>query len=420
MSEKLKHGFEHGDYNLSVVIFRFVHLQRCFFWELAKEHNITPLQIQILFSLCFMPDTANTITALADLLRRPKPPVSESFFGLEQKGFVKREQHPTDRRSYLLSVTQQGTDLCVQGFSYFKMLRGQFQQLPAEELLRVCRSLVKILYSLYAQGSLRFINACFSCDFADGFQDDGAFYCRVYKKDYHWEDVEFRCPWQKNNGVASEAPVPSCQKELEIDKSAALAMMRFSDFEWIIFGELAKQYKISPIQFHMMVMLRYFPDRVNTISNFARLLCVSKPAISEAVTYMVRRGLLIREARQGDRRYRVLQLTAKGRGLAEKVLGYHQQVVNHLQVLSVEDRTQLYASLLHLIEMMSRSGIVSGVWICNTCRFFERNSDSGLHYCSHFDKQMSDRELEAFCLDYRSSSDTVDRLLQGAYTGLGK
>lgn len=413
MSEKMDHGFREVDYNLSVVIFRLVHLQRCFYWDLAKEHGITPLQMQIVFTLCVMPDTVNTITSLAEMLRRPKPPVSESFYGLEQKGFVKRESHPRDRRSYILSLTQTGTDFCVAGFEYYKMLKNHFEQFSPEEQVEMCCSFVKVLDSLYQAGVMRFINACFSCCYMEP-REKNRFYCKVYDKEYGPEEVEFRCPWQKHckSDKHPDVPVPSRQKEREVEKNVTLAMMRFADFEWVIFGELAKQFRISPIQFHMIVMLRYFPERINTISNFAKLLCVSKPAISEAVSYMVKRGVLNREARKADRRYRVLKLTAKGNRLAEKVLHYHKQVVSHLQVLPDEERVKLYVLLLDLIEKLSDSGAVAGVWICNTCRYFERDRQPGVHYCNHFQKEMSNEQLQAFCLEYRSTSDTLERLLQ--------
>ncbi len=83
-----------------------------------------------------------------------------------------------------------------------------------------------------------------------------------------------------------------------------------------------QNYEITVEQFHI---LRYIRRGGACISTLADTLDLSRPAISQSVDLLVRKGLVTRTQSTSDRRYVELELTEKGAALLNDVFGQARQ-----------------------------------------------------------------------------------------------
>jgi DNA-binding MarR family transcriptional regulator len=83
-------------------------LKNEFFQEL-KEFNITPEQWAVLNFL--WEEDGVTPKELADLTFKDKPNTNRILDNLQKKGLITRSPHPTDRRAFLIFLTDVGSDL---------------------------------------------------------------------------------------------------------------------------------------------------------------------------------------------------------------------------------------------------------------------------------------------------------------------
>jgi DNA-binding MarR family transcriptional regulator len=82
------------------------------------------------------------------------------------------------------------------------------------------------------------------------------------------------------------------------------------------------EFEITEEQFHI---LRHIRKGSHSASQLAEIGRISRPAISQALDALVRRGLVSRQQSTGDRRYVQLDLTAAGAALLDEVFGQARQ-----------------------------------------------------------------------------------------------
>ncbi|USH04549.1 MarR family transcriptional regulator [Grimontia kaedaensis] len=105
--------------------------------------------------------------------------------------------------------------------------------------------------------------------------------------------------------------------------------------------DVFKQNELSSIEFDILASLRRAGEPV-TPTDLYQTLMLSSGAMSTRVDGLVKRGLVIRQASDTDRRSCLVTLTEEGKALIDKVIEQH--VENERQILAVlskEEQTQL-------------------------------------------------------------------------------
>jgi DNA-binding MarR family transcriptional regulator len=109
-------------------------------WQRASELDLTYAQSQVLFHVadhpgCHMGDVAKAFGVTL-------PAVTHIVDRLEEKQFLQREDHPADRRVYLLELTRAGRAL-VQELHAMQMrgVEAVLRRMAAEDRQRVIRGL---------------------------------------------------------------------------------------------------------------------------------------------------------------------------------------------------------------------------------------------------------------------------------------
>lgn len=78
---------------------------RILLWEKAKEHNLSPIQIQLLIFIQHHSADKSTVSYLAQEFNFTKPTISDAIKTLEQKNLIKKLTDSNDTRSSTMQLT---------------------------------------------------------------------------------------------------------------------------------------------------------------------------------------------------------------------------------------------------------------------------------------------------------------------------
>ncbi len=87
---------------------------------------MTPIQVMLLFFL--QQNNGLSLTQISQGLMLENPTVTGLIDRLEKSGYVKRSDHPSDRRVYLVHLTEKGNKVAKKALPIVKKLNEQIKE----------------------------------------------------------------------------------------------------------------------------------------------------------------------------------------------------------------------------------------------------------------------------------------------------
>ena len=88
--------------------------------------EVTPIQVMLLFFL--QKNDGSSLTQISQGLMLENPTVTGLIDRLEKLGYVKRSDHPNDRRVYLVNITEKGNKVANKALPIIKKLNEQIKE----------------------------------------------------------------------------------------------------------------------------------------------------------------------------------------------------------------------------------------------------------------------------------------------------
>jgi DNA-binding MarR family transcriptional regulator len=88
--------------------------------------EVTPIQVMLLFFL--QQNNGLSLTQISQGLMLENPTVTGLIDRLEKSGYVKRSDHPNDRRVYLVHLTKKGNKVAKKALPIVKKLNEQIKE----------------------------------------------------------------------------------------------------------------------------------------------------------------------------------------------------------------------------------------------------------------------------------------------------
>jgi len=88
--------------------------------------EVTPIQVMLLFFL--QKNNGSSLTQISQGLMLENPTVTGLIDRLEKSGYVKRSDHPNDRRVYLVHITEKGNKVANKALPIIKKLNEQIKE----------------------------------------------------------------------------------------------------------------------------------------------------------------------------------------------------------------------------------------------------------------------------------------------------
>jgi DNA-binding MarR family transcriptional regulator len=142
------------------------------------------------------------------------------------------------------------------------------------------------------------------------------------------------------------------------------------------------------------------------VGELARLLAVSQPTVSDAVSALEGKGLVGRRP-GADRRVQLVALTRGGEAVAASSTEWPDALLAAVESLDPDEQAVLLRGLTKMILELQRRGRIPVQRMCATCRFFRPNvhvDPLRPHHCAFVDAAFGDRELRLDCQDHEPTT----------------
>ncbi|CUS77984.1 DNA-binding transcriptional regulator, MarR family [Candidatus Kryptonium thompsonii] len=136
---------------------------RLLLWDIAKDENLSPIQIQFLIFLLYNKPSRRRITDIANEFNLTKATVSDAISSLEEKNLIEKDKNTEDKRSYAIKLTPKGKKLAKQLSIWADVLKNNLKNFNQEEKEAVLKFIFKLIESLYEAGIITIQRMCFSC-----------------------------------------------------------------------------------------------------------------------------------------------------------------------------------------------------------------------------------------------------------------
>ena len=168
----------------------------------------------------------------------------------------------------------------------------------------------------------------------------------------------------------------------------------------------AESQGLTPTQGQILALLRSHPDQGVRLSSIAKGLATSAPTASDAVSSLVKKGLVSREQAVDDRRAIAIRLTPEGQKQAEQAASWPDFLLSAVEELSEEEQTAFFRGLTKMIRKLQEQGKIPTSRMCVTCQYFQANVYEDCdrpHHCGLVDAPFGDRDLRLDCPEHQAA-----------------
>lgn len=182
------------DYKIVAALEKIAEVFRVLLWTEAKEHKLSPIQMQLLIFIKYHnSDKQRRIASMAREFNLTKATISDSIKVLEQKGLIKRTDDAFDSRSFNFSLTDQGMKLTGMIENFTLPLDGAIATLSPQQKDQFLMSLLDLIFRLNQTGIISTQRMCYSCFYYRGDMQQNHF-CNLMQKPLAIDELRIECP----------------------------------------------------------------------------------------------------------------------------------------------------------------------------------------------------------------------------------
>ena len=187
-----------------------------------------------------------------------------------------------------------------------------------------------------------------------------------------------------------------------ININIALSLEKLNQVQRVLLWDIAKKENLSPIQIQFLVFLNKHSEDKRRVSVLAEEFDLTKATVSEAVSNLVEKGLLIKDRIKEDKRSYVLDFTSKGLKLVRKLMSWQDILITHIEKIPYEQKQKVNSFLIELIVSLFNDKIISIARMCSTCENLQLNSSNNSYRCALTGRSFTDNEINIDCIHYIS------------------
>lgn len=137
---------------------------RILLWEKAKEHSLSPIQIQLLIFIQHHSTEKTTVSYLAQEFNFTKPTISDAIKVLEQKNFIKKSTDSNDTRSYTIQLTASGKKIVLETENFANPITEIITKSNEADKLILWKNISNLISLLNRQEIISIQRTCFNCE----------------------------------------------------------------------------------------------------------------------------------------------------------------------------------------------------------------------------------------------------------------
>lgn len=181
------------DYKIVAALEKISEVFRVLLWAEAKEHKLSPIQMQLLIFIKYHNnDKQRRIASMAREFNLTKATISDSIKVLEQKGLIKRTDDAFDSRSFNFSLTDHGMKLTGMIENFTLPLDGAIATLSSQQKDQFLVLVLDLIYRLNQNGIISTQRMCYSCFYYNGDRQQDH-YCNLMQKSLAIDELRIEC-----------------------------------------------------------------------------------------------------------------------------------------------------------------------------------------------------------------------------------
>ncbi|MER3465388.1 MAG: MarR family transcriptional regulator [Chitinophagaceae bacterium] len=188
------------------------------------------------------------------------------------------------------------------------------------------------------------------------------------------------------------------EQNQKVESRIVVALERISEAFRVLLWNESKENALSPIQIQILIFLLFHSDEMCKVSYLAQEFNMTKATISDSVKILLQKGLIQKFDHPEDTRSNIIDLTSKGRQIAEKSANFAFAIEQPLSTLSQEQKEIILSGLLKLIDELHKAGIITIQRMCFTCLNYQHTN--GKHYCKLLQTKLQNTELRIDCAEH--------------------
>jgi DNA-binding MarR family transcriptional regulator len=161
-------------------------------WEKAKQHGLSPIQIQLLIFIQHHSSDKSTISYLAQEFNVTKPTISDAIKVLEQKKMIKKLVDEVDTRSYIVLLTTAGKKIVSDTEHFVNPVTEIVADINQPEKLMLWQNITKLITQLHQSGAISVQRTCHYCKHFS--TKNKAPYCTLLEQKLLAQDIRIDCP----------------------------------------------------------------------------------------------------------------------------------------------------------------------------------------------------------------------------------
>ncbi|OYQ46493.1 MarR family transcriptional regulator [Flavobacterium cyanobacteriorum] len=179
------------DYKIVAGLERLSQVYRILLWQKAKEHGLSPIQIQLLIFIHSHSAEKNTVSYLAREFNLTKATISDAIKVLEHKKLINKCTATTDTRSYTITLTPEGEQIMLQAQDYTGPLTGLISGTDEGNKKVLWQTIVDVISQLNKMKIISIQRTCYNCKHFKPGGNSG--YCSLLNKELAIADIRIDC-----------------------------------------------------------------------------------------------------------------------------------------------------------------------------------------------------------------------------------
>ncbi len=196
-------------------------------------------------------------------------------------------------------------------------------------------------------------------------------------------------------------------EELRLEINISEIFERFSRIFKIMQWEVAKKYKLSPIQVQFLIFIKEFPDKFCSVLNISKEFGLKPSTVSDAIKSLERKGYLKKEVNQKDKRNFYIKITNKGKDLEKKIKNWNKNFIDALKKVPKEEKLKVYEILLKILMGLQEMESLPFFQSCINCKNLEikKNNKKIEYFCKITEKKLNIMDIKLnFCNKFKRIS----------------
>lgn len=165
---------------------------RTLLWEQAKNHSLSPIQIQLLIFIHYHSPDKTTVSYLAQEFQLTKPTISDAVKSLEQKSLIRKVKDDADTRSYTIQLTPEGRQAVADTEVFADPLAAVISGGKEADKKSLWGSISLLIRQLQQAGIISIQRSCTHCRYYSS--RDNKPFCALVEQRLLPEDFRIDCP----------------------------------------------------------------------------------------------------------------------------------------------------------------------------------------------------------------------------------